>query len=255
MSVPPVRPVAPGVMSVAVSVEGEPHFTWTPAELSAALSAAAADPTARVVLLEGGSTYFSAGGDRDLLVGPDAENTVPALCAEIPPVLLDTELPVIGVAAGHAMGGGFALLLCCDLVLLASESLYGANFVTLGFTPGMGASVLLADTVGEPLAREMLFTGRLMKGRELARTGGPLAHAVWPRNAVRARAMEIAEEMAGHPRETLVALKRLLNTRRRAAVLEAVQREQPVQVELMRTPRIRSRVAAAYGMPAGLEDE
>src|SRR5687768_12146328 len=160
------RTVSPGVASVAVSTDAEPHFAWTPAELAAALTAAASDPATRVVLLEGGTTYFSAGGSRQLLVGPDAEQAVPELVAAIPRVLLDVEVPLIAVAAGHALGGGLGIALCCDLMLLAEESLYGANFVALGFPPGMGSTVLLAEAVGEPLAREMLFTGRVMKGRE-----------------------------------------------------------------------------------------
>jgi polyketide biosynthesis enoyl-CoA hydratase PksI len=115
--------------------------------------------------------------------------------------------------------------------------------------------VLLAEAVGEPLAREMLYTGRLMKGRELARAGGPLAHAVMPRQDVRRRALAIAAEIAEHPRETLVALKRLVAARRRAAALGAVELERSAQHELMRSARIRSRTAAAYGAPVGLEDE
>lgn len=255
MSAPATRVIAPGVVSVAVSTDASPHFTWTPSELSASLAAAAGHRDTRVILLEGGATYFSAGGSRELLVGPDAQMAAPALVSEVPHVLLGVELPLIAVAAGHALGGGFAMALCGDIVLLAEESLYGANFVTLGFTPGMGSSVLLAEAVGEPLAREMLFTGRVMKGRELARAGGPLAYAVLPREAVRRRALAIADEIAAVPRETLIALKRLVLTRRRAAVLDAAEQERSAQVALLGMARIRSRIAAVYGAPAGLEEE
>lgn len=255
MTPPICRRVARGVVSVAVSTDNETHFDWTPAELRKTLVAAADDQDTRVILLEGGATYFSAGGSRALLVGPDAETAVPEFVAEIPRILFSVELPLIAVAAGHALGGGFALALCCDIMVLGDESLYGANFVSLGFTPGMGSTVLLSEAVGEPLAREMLFTGRLMKGRELARAGGSLAHAVVPRQDVRQRALEIADEIAGAPRETLVALKRLVLARRRPAVLAAAEQERRAQIALMGTARIRSRIAAVYGAPAGLEEE
>ena len=255
MTTPRCRAVAPGVASVSVSTDAESHIDWTPDELKTALDAAQNDPNTRVILLEGGTNYFSAGGSRQLLVGPDAEHAVPELVAEIPRILFGVELPLVAVAAGHAIGGGLAMALCCDIVVLGDESLYGANFVSLGFTPGMGASVLLAEAVGEFLAREMLFTGRLMKGRELARAGGMLAHAVFSRDAVRARALEIADEIAGVPRETVVALKRLILSRRRAAVLAAAEQERRAQIALIGTQRIRSRIAAAYGAPVGLEDE
>ncbi len=255
MTMPVLRSLSPGVLSVAVSTNAESHFDWTPAELAAVLHAAAAEPDTRVILLEGGATYFSAGGSRELLVGPDAQSAVPALVAEIPRVLFGIELPLIAVAAGHALGGGLAMALCCDITLLAEESLYGANFVSLGFTPGMGSSVLLAEAMGEPLAREMLFTGRLMKGRELARAGTPLAHAVLPRTHVRSRALEIAGEIADVPRETLVALKRLILQRRRDAVLGAAEQERRAQITLMGMTRIQSRIAAVYGAPTGAAEE
>jgi enoyl-CoA hydratase/carnithine racemase len=254
MIAPRVRRLAPHVTAIAVSLEEQHHFYWTPVQLESALTAAADDPQTKVIILEGGSTYFSAGGSRDLLVGPDARDAVPQLVADIPRILLEVPLPVIAAAAGHALGGGFAMALCADLLLLGEESLYGANFVSLGFTPGMGSTVLLADVVGEPLARELLFTGRLMKGRELARAGGPSAHAVRPRETVPRRALEIAQEIAAVPRETLIALKRLVAHRRRALVREAVEREHRAQVELLAQESIRAHIAAAYGAPAGLEE-
>jgi len=255
MSALQIQTVAPGIASVAVSTDAEPHFAWTAAELATAMTGVASDPATRVILLEGGTTYFSAGGNKQLLVGPDAQQSVPALVAAIPRVLLDVEVPLIAVVVGHALGGGLGLALCCDLMLLAEESLYGANFVALGFPPGMGSTVLLAEMVGEPLAREMLFTGRVVKGRELARASGAIAHAVLPRAGVRRRALEIAGEVAAVPRETLVAAKRLVAGRRRAAVLAAVDAERDAQMALLGMGQIRSRIAAVYGAPVGLEEE
>jgi polyketide biosynthesis enoyl-CoA hydratase PksI len=249
------RSVAPGVVSIAVSADDDPHFAWQPQELAGALAEAVADPASRVILLEGGRTYFSAGGTRQLLVGEGAQDLVPAFVAELPRVLLDVELPMIAVAAGHAVGGGFAMTLCCDIILLAEESLYGANFVSLGFTPGMGSTVLLAEAVGEPLAREMLFTGRLMKGREIAHAGGPLAHAVYPRAQIRERALQIAGEIAEVPRPTLVELKRLILARRRAALDGVLERERTAQIGLLGMEQIRTRIAAAYGGPSGGDHE
>jgi polyketide biosynthesis enoyl-CoA hydratase PksI len=243
MSIPVVRTVAPGVMSVAVSDDAEPHFTWTPAELGEALTAAASDPAARVILLEGGSTYFSAGASAV------TEDAVPALFAAMPRMLFSVDIPVIAVAAGHALGGGFAMALCCDLMVLGEESSYGANLVTLGFPPGMGSTVLLAEAVGAPLAREMLLTGRVLQGRDLARTNSPVAHAVLPRAEVRPHALRIAQEIASAPRETVVALKRLLVAPRRASALAAADREHYEQMAMMGEAWNRERMAAPYGRP------
>jgi enoyl-CoA hydratase/carnithine racemase len=77
---------------------------------------------------------------------------------------------------------------------------------------------------------------------------------VRPRETVPRRALEIAQEIAAVPRETLIALKRLVAHRRRALVREAVEREHRAQVELLAQESIRAHIAAAYGAPAGLEE-
>ena len=61
---------------------------------------------------------------------------------------------------------------------------------------------------GAGLARDMLYTGRLLKGRDLGAT--PAGRYVSPRAAVRERAGDLAEEMARAGRESLMELKKIL---------------------------------------------
>ena len=82
--------------------------------------------------------------------------------------LLQTPFPVIAAMEGHAVGGGLMLAVCCDIIIAARESRYGASFLSMGFTPGMGCTKLLECLVGPYLAAEMMYTGRMMKGSELA---------------------------------------------------------------------------------------
>jgi hypothetical protein len=106
--------VAPGIVSIAVSGEGHPYLGWQPHELAAALAEAVADPDARVILLEGGPRTSRRGccwrtaartstddGIREPLGSEDVLHTLPHRSAWTSPrALLDTELPVIAVAAG-----------------------------------------------------------------------------------------------------------------------------------------------------------
>ena len=59
------------------------------------------------------------------------------------PAVLDLPILVVAAMAGHAIGGGLALGLCADIILLSRESRYGASFMNMGFTPGMGITKLL----------------------------------------------------------------------------------------------------------------
>lgn len=186
-------------------------------ELVDALTAALHVPeTVRCVCLAGGSEVFCSGASEGLLADLHAGRRQPTELL-LPRAILDCAVPVVGVAEGHAIGGGLALLACCDMALIAHESRYGATFVELGFTPGMGSTALLEHFLPAALAWEMLFTGRRYKGRELA------AHwpGAGPRVELMARAEELCWSIAAHRREVLLPLRAHLVARRRASFEQA----------------------------------
>ncbi len=95
----------------------------------------ATDDSLHAVLVEGGSRYFSAGADREALLTSGARAEVAKLCDEVPALLLKIPVPTVAAMVGHGVGGGLVLGLWCDMAVLAMESLYGVNFMELGFTP------------------------------------------------------------------------------------------------------------------------
>jgi enoyl-CoA hydratase/carnithine racemase len=241
-----------GVASLRIATDEQPYFEdWFIPALRNAVERLRADDTVRVVILEGGARYFSAGASRSMLLSTDDQTTDWRTSPLIPRILLSLPVPTVAAMAGHAIGGGFVLGLWCDVVLLAEESLYGANFMALGITPGVGATVVLEEAVGAPLAREMLFTGRLMKGHELKAAGGSLAHAIVPRAEVRRRAISIAQEIAEAPREALVLLKEALSGRRRAVFERATNEEQAMHAVLFAREETGLRIAERYARRLG----
>jgi polyketide biosynthesis enoyl-CoA hydratase PksI len=127
-------------------------------------------------------------------------------------------IPTIAAMAGHAVGGGLIFGLACDLALLGRESRYGCSFMNMGFTPGMGTTQLLARSVGEHRAAEMMYGGQFFKGAELVGSG---VNYVLPRAEVLARALELAQRIAEKPRGSLVLLKRTLSLPKRLAFEQA----------------------------------
>ena len=234
----------PGIVSLRLATDDAPYIEPGFKErLAAAVEPLKDDASARVVLLEGGDRYFCAGASRESLLRTDAGREVPRYAAELPLLVLDIPLPTIAVMSGHAIGGGFALGLLCDLPLLAEESLYGMNFMALGFTPGMGSTVLLDEALGPRPARELLFTGRLVKGRELKAAGFP---AVAPKAELRRRALDLAHEVAAAPREARVALKSMLAGRRRERLGRAVEEERRVHEALFARGDTAQLIAERY---------
>jgi enoyl-CoA hydratase/carnithine racemase len=245
-------PIADGIVSVRVATDDAPYIEAEFKDrFAAAVVALAADASARAVLVEGGERYFSAGASLASLLRADAGREVPRYAAELPLLVLDVPVPTIAVMAGHAIGGGFALGLLTDLPLLAEESLYGMNFMALGITPGMGSTVLLEDALGPRLARELLFTGRMLKGRELLAAGAP----VLPKARLREHALGLAREIAAVPREATLRLKAMLSGRRRERLERALAEERRSHEELFARPETVLEIQARYASPAGRSGE
>jgi enoyl-CoA hydratase len=77
-------------------------------------------------------------------------------------------LKAITVAAinGAAVGGGCELALACDYRIAAEGAKLGQAEITIGIIPGWGAGRRLTRIVGLPIARDMIFTGKLLSAEE-----------------------------------------------------------------------------------------
>jgi polyketide biosynthesis enoyl-CoA hydratase PksI len=178
-----------------------------------ALGAAGREPDTRAIVLAGDGRVFSAGAPKALLLQLARGEQQPADIL-LSRALLASPVPIIAAMAGHAIGGGFALGLAADVIVLAAESRYGFTFMNLGFTPGMGTTAICEHALSPAIAHELLFTGELRRGRDFARTG--VNHVV-PRAGVLPLALDIAARIADKPRLAVEALKRTLSLPRRRA--------------------------------------
>ena len=144
----------------------------------------------KVLILQGLPDVFAGGADKKNLLEL-CEGKINVKDLIISEKLVGTSFPVIAAMEGHAMGGGLVMGACCDIVIAAKESRYGAVFMTLGFTPGMGATTLLPELVGTFIANEMLFTGKRFRGSQLEKMGTNINY-ILPKSEVVAKAEEIA---------------------------------------------------------------
>ncbi|MBV9330102.1 MAG: enoyl-CoA hydratase/isomerase family protein [Alphaproteobacteria bacterium] len=138
----------------------------------------------------------------------------------LPRILLDCPLPCLSAMAGHAVGGGFALGIAADIVVLAAESRYCLNFLDLGFTPGMGTTRLFEHVLSPAQAHELMYTGEARLGRDFERRSG--VNHVLPRAQVLSKTMDLAARIAEKPRLAVSALKQSLSSPRRQ-VFEAAR--------------------------------
>lgn len=129
-----------------------------------------ADDDVRVGVLRGaGERAFSVGQDLKERAGLDRDgpevSTFGSRGKPGAPRLtdrFDLSKPLVGVARGYALGGGFELLLACDIVVAADDAVFGLPEVALGLVPGAGGVFRLARQMPLRTAMGYLLTGRRM---------------------------------------------------------------------------------------------
>ncbi|MEO2219442.1 polyketide synthase [Chromobacterium vaccinii] len=212
--------------------------------LTEAFAEAGARQDIRAVVLTGYDSYFSSGGTqeglRDLFEGRYRFTD-----KDLYSVALNCPLPVVAAMQGHGIGGGFVLGLFADMAVLARESVYTANFMKYGFTPGMGATLVLPEKLGPALAQEMMLGAGNYRGEELQRRGA--LFPVLPREQVLPHALELAASLAEKPRQSLVALKRHLSASLRARLPAFIEQELELHEQTFHQPEVRERIEALFG--------
>lgn len=164
-------------------------------ELRAALARAEADDSVRVAVLTGsGDKAFCAGGDLGGMtsgskVGQHRER---AEVGELFGALRSSRLPVVARVNGHALAGGFGLMLACDLVVAVDDAAMGMPEIDVGLWPFMVTAIVQRD-VPRKLALELMLTGRRIPASEGARWG--FVNRVVPRAGLDAAVGELTESI------------------------------------------------------------
>jgi polyketide biosynthesis enoyl-CoA hydratase PksI len=172
-----------------------------------------------VMVLKGLPDVFSGGAEKETLIGL-SEGRIHVKDLIISERLLNTPFPIVAAAEGHAVGGGLIMAVCCDIVIASMESRYGAVFMNMGFTPGMGCTTLLQYLVGPYIANEMMLTGKRFKGRELAAKGTNINY-ILPKANVMDKAMDIALQISEKNIESVYLLKYALSAKKKKLLIDA----------------------------------
>jgi enoyl-CoA hydratase len=118
-------------------------------------------------------------------------------------------VPVIAAVNGFALGGGCELALACDFIHAGSHAKFGQPEVKLGILPGFGGTQRLSRRIGLGLARELIYSGRMIGPEEALRVG--LVNAVHPHAELLDKVNELAQSIAAVGPRAVAAAKRVMN--------------------------------------------
>jgi enoyl-CoA hydratase len=170
--------------------------------VSAALGELDADPEVHVAVLTGSGRAFSAGADmNEAVVAIDGKGRTEGMAATYAGVA-SFRKPLIASVNGLCYGGGALVAILCDIRLAADTAAFRFPGAVYGLVVG-GAQ--LPRIIGPAVAKELLFTGRVVGAEEALRIG--LVNAVYPQDELAAAAMDMARMMAANSAQALIATK------------------------------------------------
>ncbi|MBN1898439.1 MAG: enoyl-CoA hydratase/isomerase family protein [Spirochaetes bacterium] len=214
-------------------------------ELIQGLSTLEENNKIKVLILSGLNEVFSAGANKqNLLDLCDGKIHVKDLL--ISEKLIFTPVPVIAAMEGHAVGGGLIMAACCDIVIAARESRYGAVFMSLGFTPGMGCTQLLPELMGPFIASEMMFTGKLFKGSQLVDKGTNINY-ILSKSEVMKKAEDLALQISEKNIKSIQLLKYTLSAKKKKLLIDARVHEDFMHRLSFAFPETKKMIEEKYG--------
>jgi len=135
-------------------------------ELAEIVSGLAQQDDLGAVVVAGSDRAFAAGADVAEFTGSEAAATVTKTFRRAFDALAAINRPVIAAIRGFALGGGLELALACDLRVAGDTARLGQPEVLLGIIPGAGGTQRLPRLVGPARAKDMVWTGRMLRADE-----------------------------------------------------------------------------------------
>lgn len=208
-------------------------------EIADALEAWDKDPEIRAIVLCSDGKHFCAGADFGSR-GPDGVAKAPKRGRHLykeAQRLWRTGKPFVAAVHGAAVGAGVGLAVAADFRVTCPEARWSVNFTRMNYHPGFGLTCTLPHLIGVQKASLLMYTGRRITGEEALALG--LADYCVPQDELRAKAHELAIEIAQSGPLAIKATRETLRRDLAVAVARATEREYEEQDWLRNTADFR----------------
>jgi crotonobetainyl-CoA hydratase len=163
----------------------------------------------------------------------------------------DLTKPVIAAVHGPAVGGGFEIVLSCDVILMSDVAFFQLPEMLRGFLADTGGVQRLPRRIPYNVAVELLMSGRRFPALEAKQWG--LVHEVFPLASFRDQALEYAQQLSKGAPLALMALKAVLRRIERLDTAAAMALTKPGHSNMEIYERMSRSADAIEGARAFLE--
>lgn len=191
-------------------------------ELAAVVEDLRTNESVKVLVLTGEGRAFVAGADISEMVSKNPIDGLEfgRLGASVFRAIEQLPFPVIAAVNGFALGGGCELAMACDIRLASAKAKFGQPETGLGIIPGFSGTQRLPRLVGPAKAKELIYTGEIIKADEALRIG--LVNGVTEPEALIDEALAMAEKIALQPRQAVALAKKAIDAGMQTAIDTAI---------------------------------
>ena len=138
-------------------------------------------------------------------------------------------VPVVAALQGHALGGGMQLALGADIRVAHAETQFSMREVHWGLIPDMTGTLMLSRLVRDDVAKDLVFSARVILGTEAHALGVVTRLSDKPLES----AMQIAREIADRSPDAVRGAKALINRLSNAGAAEHFAEERRIIYSLI----------------------
>ena len=182
-------------------------------EISSRLDEAEEDETVKVIVITGaGDKGFCVGLDLKSVKGISAVDgmNLSLRGQKLTKKIEELRKPVIAAINGYALGGGLEMAMACDLRIASENARLGQTELNVGLIPGWGGTQRLPRLVGRAMAKELIFTAKMIDAKTAKQLG--LLNEVVPPDELKSAVKKFAAELLTKPPVGLQLAKQLINS-------------------------------------------
>ena len=183
-------------------------------------------------MANGGSSNSDTKSNSGENAGAMQPGSITHLAQQICWVWQEVPVPVIAAIQGHALGGGMQLALGADIRIAHPDTQFAMREVHWGLIPDMTGTLMLSRLVRDDVAKDLVFSARVISGTEAHQLGVVTRLTDSPLEV----AMQIASEIAERSPDAVRGAKALINRLSNAGAAEHFAEERKIIYSLIGKP-------------------